>query len=176
MNRKIVVEKISDIDILEDKLVKSAKETHLKLTQFCNSLSEFQLLYQLKFCDSGRDPLENRNLNLIEQLNQQFTYKLTFIAAKWLLKKHPNNVPLILCLGTESGTDIFSKDGVVAAEVFTTSNPKNNQKMKKDIIKVSECKSQFKYVFYHSPIRDKAEERYKNLFPDVDIVFIEGIE
>lgn len=111
-----------------------------------------ELLALLKFEPVGCDPLDsNRPLNLIEQLNQTFTYKASFDAAAHLIQVHPQQAPLVLNLGTSPGNDIESKDGRLVAEVFASVDPGNNRKLEKDIERLVPLEAPLKYVFYLSP-------------------------
>jgi len=111
-----------------------------------------RILSQLKFEPVGCDPLSPaRRLNVIEQLNQIFTYQASFQAAALLLEKYPEHAPLVLNLGTSSGTDIESEDGEVVAEVFAAVDPRNNRKLAKEIERLRLRAAPFRYVFYLSP-------------------------
>lgn len=110
-------------------------------------------LYQLKFQAIGCDPLDqSRQLNLIEQLNQTFTYLASFNAAAFLFERHPKVQSLTLNLGTSSGFDIQTQEGGgIAAEVFAAVTTQNNRKLTKDIEKVSTADAKFRYVLFMSP-------------------------
>jgi hypothetical protein len=124
--------------------------------------SALAFLAKLKFEHSGCDPLDpKRALNLIEQLNQTFTYKASFQAAEWLLRKHPEHAPLKLNLGTASGTDIESQDGAIAAEVFAAVDPHNNRKLQQDIERLREEPAEWRYVLYISPATDGQQDEYQ---------------
>ena len=98
-----------------------------------------------------RRPTEDRPKNLIEQINQTFTYLASVRTACWLLEDHPEAGSLRLNLGTVAGSDIESLDGLVAAETFASVNPRNDDKLKDDIVKVSATAAIHKYVFYICP-------------------------
>ena len=110
-------------------------------------------LFQLKFQQVGCDPLnQSRQLNLIEQLNQTFTYLASFNGAEFLFSRHPNVQSLTLNLGTSSGSDIETlEDGGIAAEVFAAVTPRNNRKLVNDIEKVSTTEARHRYVLFMSP-------------------------
>jgi len=111
------------------------------------------LLARIKFEPIGRHPTEDRDLNLIEQVNQTFTYLSTLRATKILFDLHPEILAgFRLNLGTQSGSDIESVEhGLVAAEVFAATSPNSNQKLKKDIRKVDGIEVEHRYVFFNSP-------------------------
>jgi hypothetical protein len=152
----------------------SAKKTTANLIKLCSNLSGIQLLYELKFNPNGRDPIEDRNLNLIKQLNQLFTYFASVHAVKFLLDKHPQHAPYIMNLGTSSGYDIISNGGIVVGEVFSSANPKNNNKLEEDLKRLSKIdNAKYKYAFYSSPIRYAGEKRLKEKYEGVNIVYFD---
>ncbi len=110
-------------------------------------------LWSMKFEPVGCDPLDSESpLNLIEQLNQSFTYIASARATKILISRHPELVPFTLNLGTVGGSDIESKIASgVAAEVFAAVNTSNNRKLASDIAKVAGTAAEFKYVFFMCP-------------------------
>jgi hypothetical protein len=102
----------------------------------------------------ARHPIDDRPLNLIEQLNQTWTCLVTLRALPVLFDRHASAGGFHLNLGTASGTDIKSVAcGVVAAEVFAAVHPKNNRKLEKDLKKLAhECPdAQNRYVFFGAP-------------------------
>ena len=118
------------------------------------------LLWKIKFEPIGCHPLQERQLNLIEQVNHTFTYLASFKAARFLFKKHPSIGGLRLNLGTASGFDIESFDpGMIAAEVFSAVNLTNNRKLSKDLEKVSKSPARHKYVFFCVPGYETGREQ-----------------
>jgi hypothetical protein len=117
------------------------------------STAALRTLWLLKTEPVGCDPLDaDAPLNLIEQLNQTFTYIATARAVKQLLVLHPNLAPFTAHLGTASGSDIFSSAGDgLAAEVFSAVNTQSNEKLAKDINKVAATSAAHKYVFFMCP-------------------------
>lgn len=110
-------------------------------------------LWSLKFGPSGCDPLDmDRPMNLIEQLNQTFTYLASVRASQLLLRLHPELAPFKLNLGTTAGWDIESSiQGELAAEVFAAVNTSNNRKLAKDRARISAAGTRLKYVFFMCP-------------------------
>ncbi len=112
-------------------------------------------LSRMKFSALGHDPLDpTRRLNLIEQLNQTFTYLAAFKGADFLFNRHPDVNMLTLNLGNVSGWDIETPEGEgIAAEVFAAVTPANNQKLRQDIKKVLAAPQRHRYVLFMSPGR-----------------------
>lgn len=114
--------------------------------------SGIEFLRRLKFEECGRHPVEDRGLNLIEQVNQTFTYLASFRAARELWQLHPDVLGLRLNIGTGAGSDIEDTSReILAAEVFAAVDPRNNRKLDKDIDKVASSRATHKYVFFASP-------------------------
>jgi hypothetical protein len=150
------------------KVVLDALESTRKRIEDLSTYKSGALLFHdLRFLEIGQDPLEERPLNFIEQLNQTFTYLTSFKATEYLIKAHAQSAPFILNLGTSPGYDIVSKDGLVIAEVFAATSPFSNDKLKKDCIRVADSiKAIHRYVFYYSPGNhnvDRLRERFSNL-------------
>ena len=116
--------------------------------------------YRIKFSDCGYHPLENRRLDFIEQLNQTFTYMASFAAARKLMQWFPNCPGLRLNLGTRGGWDIESIGScLVHAEVFTAKDPRNNNKLAKDIKRLqSRSNADHRYVFFFVPSYDAGRQ------------------
>lgn len=152
-----LVREISELDKLEDKITAAATRTVERLLKTLKASEPIRAFAQMKFEPSGFHPTEDRSLNLIEQLNQTFTYFASARAARWLFDHHPEAAPFRLNLGTVGGTDIESVDGSVAAETFATVNPQNNRKLASDIEKVARTNARHKYVFYICPKHASAD-------------------
>ena len=68
-----------------------------------------------------------------------------------LFTEYAELAPFRLNLGTAPGSDIESECHSLAAEVFASVTPTNNQKLKKDINKVLETDAKLKFVFFICP-------------------------
>ena len=116
------------------------------------SKSSQTLFSKMKFGGIGFDPLDSkRELNIVEQINQSFTYLASFYALEVLFTEYSDLAPFRLNLGTAPGSDIESECGRLAAEVFAAVAPSSNQKLKKDINKVLETDAELKFVFFMCP-------------------------
>jgi hypothetical protein len=148
----------SDLDGYRELLVASARQTQTVIAKLATTEDPITFLAKLKFERSGCDPLDvNTPLNLIEQLNQAFTYLASFEGAALLFSRHPEAHSLRLNLGTSPGFDIESEDaGGIAAEVFSAVTPQNNGKLAKDVQKVSKSPARHRYAFFMSPEHPQA--------------------
>jgi len=172
---RIIISSLSDIDNKISELRRSALRTKEQLLVLAYHKDAISLLAHMKFEEVGCDPLDSkRQLNLIEQLHQTFTYLASFLATKYLLKKYPSAKPFTLNLGTSSGLDIrSSKCGGIGAEVFAAVNPKNNDKLIKDCRKISsQMGITHKYVFFMCPGFKSGRQEDDPQFPDVSIVAV----
>lgn len=143
---------LAELHAIEASATRSAERSLQNLASY-SGRGALKALWRIKVEEIGCDPMNaDRPLNLIEQLNQTFTYIASARAARILFEKHPAAAPFTLNLGTAAGSDIESeKEGGVAAEVFAAVNTSNNQKLKKDVAKVGATTARFKYVFYMCP-------------------------
>lgn len=144
---------------LAEHISSSAERAVRNLEALCRDEDPVTVLKRIKFETVGFDPLGERKLNLIEQVNQTFTYLASLKAAAYLLEKHPVHAPYKLNLGTVSGSDVESRDGKVAAEVFAAVAPTNNRKLAKDLEKVAATRAKHRYVFHACPGYDEPAER-----------------
>ena len=156
MTKQIVLTRDSDIEDYRERLRASAEQTQIQIAEIAGSESPLEFLFKLKFHPLGCDPFNpSRQLNLIEQLNQTFTYLASLNGAEFLFARHPKVQRLTLNLGTSAGWDIetLENDGVVA-EVFAAVTPRNNRKLENDIEKVSAAQAKHRYVLFMSPEHD----------------------
>ncbi len=150
---------IDDLASLETTITLSCESTMTALRELIATKSAIQVMERMKFEPIGRDPLSDRPLNVIEQVNQTFTYLATIKALRYLFEHHAGLAPFVINLGTAAGSDIESQDRTLAAEVFAAVSTRSNDKLRKDIRKVGATAAEHKYVFYSCPGEEKAERR-----------------
>lgn len=141
----------ADIKDLETQVSASVERSIKVLSGVINGASALDAFARLKFEQTGHHPLEERRLNLFEQINQTFTYLASLRAARWIFEQHPDAGILRLNLGTAAGSDIEAHDISLAAETFASVDPRNNNKLKSDVQKVAQTHAEHKYVFYICP-------------------------
>ena len=155
MLKSFIVNNIKELGQLEKKLYESMDETLSQISSEIGLNSSQTLFSKMKFGGIGFDPLDSkRKLNIVEQINQSFTYLASFYALEILFIEYPELAPFRLNLGTAPGSDIESECGELAAEVFAAVAPTSNQKLKKDINKVLETNAKLKFVFFMCPSFD----------------------
>jgi hypothetical protein len=120
------------------------------------------MLRQMKFETVGFHPIEGHALNLVEQINQTWTYAVALAAARQLLTLHPNAGGFRLAPGAYASEelDIMSEAaGLVGAETFAAVDPRNNRKLALDLAKMAGRSEQHRYVFFFSPKYPGAQRR-----------------
>jgi hypothetical protein len=99
----------------------------------------------------GFHPIEGHPLNLMEQINQTWTYAVALEATRKLLEIHPDAGGFLVAPGAHMSLslDIMSIEaGLVGAEVFAAVDPRNNRKLKNDLAKMAARDETHKYVFF----------------------------
>jgi hypothetical protein len=112
------------------------------------------MLRQMKFEPIGFHPIEGHALNLVEQINQTWTYAVALAAARQLLVLHPEAGGYKLAPGAYASAplDIMSEaEGLVGAETFAAVDPRNNRKLALDLAKMAARPEQHRYIFFFSP-------------------------
>lgn len=144
---------LAEADEIISSVTCSANRALKQIVELGSSSHALAALWSMKVSQVGCDPLNSEMpLNLIEQLNQSFTYLASAKAVHLLLELHPDLAPFTLNLGTAGGSDIESKQqGGLAAEVFSAVNTQSNRKLAKDIVKVNATTAEHKYVFFMCP-------------------------
>ena len=152
MLKSFTVNNIKELKQFEKKLYESMDKTLFQISSEIGLNSSQTLFSKMKFGGIGFDPLDSkRELNIVEQINQSFTYLASFYALEILFTEYSELAPFRLNLGTAPGSDIESECGELAAEVFAAVAPTSNQKLKKDINKVLETDAKLKLVFFMCP-------------------------
>jgi len=108
----------------------------------------------MKFEQIGFHPIDGRALNLIEQINQTFTFLVALKATEWLLEHHPEADGFQLAPGAAMALplDIMSiAPGIVGAETFAAVDPGNNRKLAGDLTKLRGCGHRHRYAFFYAP-------------------------
>jgi hypothetical protein len=143
---------VEEVEALVADVTRSAERALAGLSARLEAKQGLQALWSMKVRPLGCDPLDAESpLNLIEQINQTFTYLASARAVEQLLRLHPELAPFTLNLGTSPGSDIQSECGTLAAEVFAAVKPTNNRKLRDDRVKVSQTSALWKYVFFMCP-------------------------
>ena len=112
------------------------------------------LMRRMKFETGGFHPILGHALNIIEQVNQTWTFVVALCAARRLLELHPDAGGFVLAPGAHGAIDLdimSQAPGLVGAETFAAVNPANNKKLKKDLLKLAARTERHRYIFFMSP-------------------------
>ena len=149
-HRRPIINSIADAEAIRAQVINGASRSVDWLRSFVGE--PFELLRAIRFQTIGHDPLTGEPLNLVEQLNQTFTILVSLRAVERLIEMHPGAGGFRLALTTSSGRDIESVvPELVAAEVFAVTHPRSNQKLKKDIERLTGDPASHRYVFFAAP-------------------------
>lgn len=125
----MIVRASGDIELHIATIEASTKRATEEMAALTDSKEALRLM---KFETVGRHPIEDRALNLVEQINQTFSYLVALNAAKWLLEAHPDAGGFSLAPGAHATQrlDIMSVEPDLAgAEAFATTSPRSNNKL-----------------------------------------------
>lgn len=151
-----------DADRLLDTIRASAQRAHDWIA--AQSGDPLDMLKQMKFQPVGFHPVEDRALNVVEQINQTWTFFVAATAAKQLLELHPDAGGFHLAPGAHASLelDIMSgMPGMVGAETFAAVDPRNNRKLHGDLAKLTTRSELHRYVFFMSPLYPSAGRQHK---------------
>lgn len=148
----MLIRSVEDIDRYLEQIRKAAADTHTWIA--AQTEAPLDLLRRMKFETVGFHPIEGHALNLVEQINQTWSYVVALAAARQLLLLHPDVGGYRLAPGAYASIplDIMSEvEGRVGAETFAAVDPRNNDKLITDLAKMAARREQFRYVFFMSP-------------------------
>lgn len=166
--RRSVIRSIGDAEALHTQVLNAAEKTVAWLREFDGSALE--LFRTIRFQTVGHDPLTGDALNVVEQLNQTFTILVSLRAVERLIELHPEANGFRLALATSSGRDIESVEpNLVAAEVFSATHPGSNQKLKKDISRLTLDPARYRYVFFAAPKYSCGRQLQLETVPGVEV-------
>jgi hypothetical protein len=164
------------VDQIRDCRVKMIKITNEKVEELLSKGSGIELLRQVKFTQSGYDPLFEKPLNFIEQTNQTFTYLVSLAAVERLLSLYPDR-SFRVNFGTCAGYDIESEEGDIICECFAATAPDSNNKLKNDVERLYSNKSAAqKYVIYYAEIpKEKHVDNIRDKYQGVEIISLDSL-
>jgi hypothetical protein len=146
------VRSTADVDHHLSAIRQAAEQTQAWLR--AHDGNPMHLLRTMKFEAIGCHPMSGHKLNVIEQINQTFTFAVALAAARELMILHPEANGFRLAPGAHMSLplDIMSEEeGLVGAETFAAVTPRNNGKLEKDLVKLAERPERHRYVFFASP-------------------------
>jgi hypothetical protein len=143
---------IGDIDRYMDQVRDAAAKTQKWMA--APNGDSLHLLRRMKFEAGGVHPIFGHPLNVIEQINQTWTFVVALCAARHLLQRHPEAGGFVLAPGAHATIDLdimSEKPGLVGAETFAAVDPANNDKLKLDLRKLAARPERHRYLFFMSP-------------------------
>lgn len=156
----IHIRSVDDTDRVLDTIRASALRAHDWVA--AQAGDPLDMLKRMKFEAVGFHPIEDRPLNIVEQINQTWTYYVAAAATKQLLNLHPEVGGFHLAPGAHASLelDIMSAEpGLVGAETFAAVDPRNNRKLYLDLQKMAARSERYRYVFFMSPLYPKADRQ-----------------
>ncbi len=166
----LTIASLSDIDRQMDLIVASAAGSQRWLA--AQTGDALELFRKMKFDPVGSHPVEDRKLNLVEQINQTWTYVAALAATRILLERHPGCGGFRLAPGAHAALalDIMSTDCLVGAETFAAVNPKNNGKLAADLAKLAlHSAVPHRYVFFISPLFPSTQRQPELEIDDIEV-------
>ncbi len=157
---KLVISSIEDADRLMAGIQSAAARVHEWIADAAKIGDPMAMLKHMKFDQVGFHPIAHHDLNLVEQINQTWTFVVAIAAARQLLLLHPEAGGFHLAPGANSrqshydGKPLDIMSGVknlVGAETFAAVDPNNNGKIEKDVAKLVGRPETYRYVFFMSP-------------------------
>jgi hypothetical protein len=148
----LIVRCIADADLLMDKVRTAAASVRNWIAG--QTGDPLDMLRRMKFEPVGFHPIGGHALNIVEQINQTWTFCVALAATRQLLLLHPDLEGFHLAPGAHAcqALDIMSvAEGCVGAETFAAVTPRNNGKLGADILKLSTRHEKHRYVFFMSP-------------------------
>lgn len=164
-----ILENEEQIQRLRASVLEAVERATAAMRELLENQPAMAALARMKFEELGFHPIEERRLNLIEQVNQTFTYLVSLAAAEDILARHPGSAPLHLNLGSSSGYDLVSPSQAVVAEAFAAVRRTNNRKLIKDVVRVDGSEARHKYVYFHCPGEAPGVSHLER-FPEVHLV------
>jgi hypothetical protein len=149
----MLIHSTSEIDHYFEQIRKAAGDVQSWL--LVQTGDPLDMLRRMKFDKIGFHPTESHPLNVIEQINQTWTYAVALAATRKLFELHPEAGGFYLAPGAHATTalDIMSvADGLVGAETFAAVDPRNNRKLVLDLTKMIARPENHRYVFFMSPL------------------------
>lgn len=154
----LIVNRTQDIDQYIASIHQSSTRAVTALIALANNPNH--LFWEMKFRQMGRHPIEDRPLNLVEQINQTWTFVTALEATRILLKEFHAQT-FLLSPGAHAALrfDIMNSNEDICAETFAAVTPDNNNKLERDIAKLEKAPSSIahRYVFFISPANPNTE-------------------
>lgn len=144
---------------LKEQVAASTRLSQARLKELLDGEPQpLDLFFEVKFSLLGYHPLQDRRLNLIEQVNQVWTFLASFRAVEVLWESHPDINRFRLNLGTKGGNDIEDLTDLpngpaglrIVGEVFAAT-VREGKKFSAERKKLLGRPAAWKYLFFFVP-------------------------
>jgi hypothetical protein len=112
------------------------------------------MLRAMKFETVGFHPINHRPINVVEQINQTWTFTAALTAARQLLALQPDAGGFRLAPGAQAALPLgimSEQEGLVGVEVFAAVGPHSNHKLANDLDKLKGRPEKHRYGYFMSP-------------------------
>jgi hypothetical protein len=144
-------------DLITRSAAEAGSQARAQMWIAAQSGDQLDMLRRMKFEPIGFHPLEDRPPNLIEQINQTWTFAVAIAAARQLLELHADvsghasRIP---------GSRHYERRGWLCwRRNICRCEPRNNGKLAADLAKLSVRRERHRYVFFMSPLFPGNERR-----------------
>ena len=178
MDKQIVIVNPKEIRMYENRIMSNTRIAIASLQEQLMRLEGIEALRLMKFTKCGGDPFTGEHLNLVEQINQTFTYLVCLEAVRVLMERHPDrDIQYVVSFGSKNGFDVMSRDGSIVCDCFAAVKPDRHGQLIRQVRKVSGCmEAKYKYVVFYTVEKKPALlQRIKLKYPDVVVIPLEGL-
>lgn len=164
------VSSVAEADALMDKIRATAASVQDWIAE--QSRDPLDMLRRMKFDFVGFHPIEGHALNVLEQINQTWSYCVALAAARQLLLLHADAGGFNPAPGAHAcqALDIMKVvDGFLGAETLAAVTPRNNGKLDADLLKLSTRHEKHRYVFFMSHLFQGNKRLFQFEQPDVQV-------
>lgn len=94
-NQLIIIKSVAELEKYKCLIKETSEKTVSNIHNLLNDYDNESFLYQIKFNKVGYEPILGHKLNLIEQINQMFSYIVSLKAVEILLNIYTDTQRLI---------------------------------------------------------------------------------
>jgi hypothetical protein len=178
MDKQIVIVNPKEIRMYENRIIANTRIAIASLQDQLRTLEGIEALRLMKFTKCGGDPFTGEHLNLVEQINQTFTYLVCLEAVRVIMERHPDrDTPYVVSFGSKGGFDVMTKDGSIVCDCFASVRPDRHGQLIREVRKVSGYSdAKYKYVVFYAVEKKPALlQRIQVKYPDVVVIPLEGL-
>lgn len=178
MDKQIVIVNPKEIRMYENRIMANTRIAVASLQEQLLGLEGLDALRLMKFTKCGGDPFTGEHLNLVEQINQTFTYLVCLEAVRVLMERHPDkDAQYVVSFGSKNGFNVMTRDGGIVCDCFAAARPDLHGQLIREVRKVNGCAgARYKYVVYYTAESKPALlARIRLKYPDVVVIPLDGL-